>query len=49
MAPAAARPLLRRFADRRLLPPATALPAAAAETLYAWYRAGYLVPADIRT
>lgn len=49
MAPAAARPLLRRFADHRLLPPAKALPAAAAETLYAWYRAGYLVPADIRT
>lgn len=39
--PAAARNLIRRFADRRTLPSGVKLPAAAAETLYAWYRAGY--------
>jgi len=43
-APASARPLLRRFADRRkMLAPAT-LPTAAAEILYTWYRAGFLTP-----
>jgi len=45
--PAAARPLLRRFADRRCLP-ATALPAATVETLTAWYRAGFVAPAGDR-
>jgi 50S ribosomal protein L16 3-hydroxylase len=34
---------IRRLADRRGLPPSV-LPAAAAGTLYAWYRAGYLAP-----
>lgn len=43
-APAAARPLLRRFADRRMLPTGTALAAASADTLYAWYRAGFVAP-----
>ncbi len=46
LVPASARMPLRRFADRRLLPPKTALPAAAAEFLYAWYRAGFLMPAS---
>lgn len=40
--PARARPRLRRFADRRTLPPAAA-PAAGMNVLYAWYRAGYTV------
>ncbi len=43
VATAGAGPRLRRLADRRVLPP-SALPAAAAVVLYAWYRAGYLVP-----
>ena len=34
---------IRRLADRRFLPAGT-LPARAAGTLYAWYRAGYLIP-----
>ena len=42
--PTAARPLLRRLADRRMLPAGTALPAAGADTLYAWYRAGFVAP-----
>lgn len=41
---AGARTLLRRFADRRMAPPAASLPAAAAAILYAWYRAGFVVP-----
>ena len=45
-APAAARTLLRRFADRRMLAPASAIPAAAAEVIYDWYRAGFVVPAS---
>ncbi len=40
--PARARPRMRQFADRRLLPPAAA-PAAGMDVLYAWYRAGYAV------
>ena len=44
--PAAARPLLRRFADHRMLAPARAIPAAAAEVLYDWYRAGFVTPAS---
>jgi hypothetical protein len=43
--PVAARPLLRRFANRRKLAPAVAMPAAAADILYAWYRAGFVAPA----
>jgi 50S ribosomal protein L16 3-hydroxylase len=43
--PAAARPLLRRFADHRMLAPASAIPAAAAEVFYDWYRAGFVTPA----
>lgn len=39
-AAADARPLLRQFADRRMLPPA-AVPAAGMDVLYAWYRSGY--------
>ena len=46
LAPASTRLPLRRFADRRILPPKTALPAAAAEVLYGWYRAGFLMPAS---
>lgn len=45
VAPAGARMLLRRFADRRMLNPANAIPAAAAAVLYEWYRAGFVVPA----
>lgn len=44
-APAAARARLRRLADLRRLPPAP-LPAAAADLLHAWYRAGYLMPGE---
>jgi 50S ribosomal protein L16 3-hydroxylase len=44
--PAPARPLLRRLADRRSLPPRAAIAATAAESLYAWYRAGYLAPSS---
>lgn len=44
--PAAAKLLLRRFADRRMLAPASAIPAAAADVLYDWYRAGFVVPAS---
>ncbi|MBX3651249.1 MAG: cupin domain-containing protein [Burkholderiales bacterium] len=47
VAPAGAGTRIRRLADRRVLPP-SALPAATAETLYAWYRAGYLAPGDLR-
>ena len=43
--PVAARPLLLRFANRRKLAPAVAMPAAAADILYAWYRAGFVAPA----
>ena len=43
-APAGVRPLLRRFADRRKLPPSAA-PATATEILYSWYRAGFVTPA----
>ena len=43
MLPAAARPAIRRLADRRRLAPAS-LPKAALETLYMWYRSGYLEP-----
>ncbi len=39
--PAAARVTARRLADRRRLAPA-AIPQAAQEILYAWYRSGYL-------
>lgn len=35
---------LRRLADRRLLPPATAIDRDSARWLYQWYRAGYLEP-----
>lgn len=41
--PAAARATIRRLADRRRLAPA-AIPGAALETLYEWYRSGYLEP-----
>ena len=41
-APARARPCIERLADHRGLPP-SAVPAAALETLHAWYRAGYVV------
>lgn len=44
-AAAAARPSLRRLADRRRLT-AAALPAAALDLLHAWYRSGYLVPGE---
>lgn len=44
--PVPARALLRRLADCRSLPPRAAVPATAAETLYAWYRAGYLAPSS---
>jgi len=44
--PAAAIPLLRRFADHRMLAPASAIPAAAAEVLYDWYRSGFVTPAS---
>jgi 50S ribosomal protein L16 3-hydroxylase len=37
-----ARRTLRRLADRRLLPPATAIDRESARWLYQWYRAGYL-------
>jgi 50S ribosomal protein L16 3-hydroxylase len=40
--PAGARARLRRFADCRMLAPATA-PTVGMEVLYAWYRAGYAV------
>ncbi len=39
--PARARPRLRQFADRRMLPP-VAVPVAGMDVLYAWYRAGYV-------
>ncbi len=42
--PAPARRLLRRLADLRMLPPRVVIPAAAAEVLYGWYRAGFLAP-----
>lgn len=45
MPPAAAKPLLRRLANRRKLAPAAAIPAAAADILYVWYRAGFVAPA----
>jgi hypothetical protein len=35
---------LRRLADQRMLQPRASMPATAADTLYAWYRAGYLAP-----
>ena len=35
---------LRQLADRRLLPPATAIDRDSARWLYQWYRAGYLEP-----
>ena len=35
---------LRQLADRRLLPPATAIDRESSRWLYQWYRAGYLVP-----
>ena len=38
--PVRARPRMRQFADRRMLPPAAA-PAAGMAALYTWYRAGY--------
>jgi 50S ribosomal protein L16 3-hydroxylase len=41
-APATARLALRRFADRRKVPPKTVLPGSVSETLYAWYRAGFI-------
>jgi 50S ribosomal protein L16 3-hydroxylase len=41
---APARTLLRRLADQRMLQPRASMPATAADTLYAWYRAGYLAP-----
>ena len=41
--PVRARQRIRRFADQRMLPPAAA-PAAGMDTLYAWYRAGYIAP-----
>jgi len=44
-APAGTRPLLRRFADRRKMPPHAAL-TPAAEILYDWYRAGFITPAS---
>ncbi|MEY4599516.1 MAG: hypothetical protein RLZZ445_2313 [Pseudomonadota bacterium] len=44
--PATAKTLLRRFADRRMLAPASAIPSAAAEVLYDWYRAGFIAPAS---
>jgi 50S ribosomal protein L16 3-hydroxylase len=40
--PARARSHLRRFADRRMLPPA-AVPIPGMDVLHAWYRAGYAV------
>jgi 50S ribosomal protein L16 3-hydroxylase len=45
VAVAAARPLLRRLADRRRLA-AAVLPATALDLLYGWYRAGYLLPGE---
>lgn len=39
---AAARQVLREFADRRCLPPAARLDAAARDLLYQWYQAGYI-------
>ncbi len=42
---AGAWPRIRRLADRRVLPPSV-LHAAAADTLYGWYRAGYLLPGN---
>jgi len=44
--PATVKKLLRRFADRRMLAPASAIPSAAAEVLYDWYRAGFIAPAS---
>lgn len=44
-APTDARLPLRRFADRRKMPPRTALPKATAEILYGWYRSGFVMPA----
>jgi 50S ribosomal protein L16 3-hydroxylase len=44
--PAAARPLLRRFADHRMLTPASAIPTAATEVFYDWYRAGFVTPSS---
>lgn len=44
--PAAAKLLLRRFADRRMLAPASTVPVAAADALYDWYRAGFVVTAS---
>jgi 50S ribosomal protein L16 3-hydroxylase len=41
-APASASLVLRRFADRRKMPPKTILPVAAAETLHSWYCAGFI-------
>ena len=43
-APATARALLRRFADRRAMKPRARLPEGAAELLYSWYRSGFLSP-----
>jgi 50S ribosomal protein L16 3-hydroxylase len=40
--PATARLALCRFADRRKVPPKTVLPGSVSETLYTWYRAGFI-------
>ncbi len=42
--PARAHRSIRQFADQRMLPPQV-MPAAGLETFYAWYRAGYVMPA----
>lgn len=47
--PASARPLLRRFADRRMLAPAANLPTTAVDLLYDWYRAGFVEPTPGRS
>ena len=46
--PAGARAAVRRLADRRMLAPVSGLPQPALETLYAWYRSGYLAPGENR-
>lgn len=46
-AAAHARPRLRQFADRRMLPP-LAVPAAGMDVLYAWYRSGYALLQGIK-
>ena len=45
LVPTGARLPLRRFADRRNMPPRAALSKAAAEILYGWYRSGFVMPA----